>query len=237
MYLLTPPYKSPGNKIVGLFFLNKYESLYESDFKIDNETMHSPFEYYIFYKPFQVLSRFSPEGDKKVLGSFFPHLKKDVYPVGRLDYDSEGLLLLTNDKQLTHRLLYPMFVHEREYWVQVEGTAEPEATRKLADGVIINIEGKPYRSRKAKAVIMTKEPDVPQRNPPIRFRKNIPTSWLSLCITEGKNRQVRKMTAAVGLPTLRLIRHRIGNVSLEGMLPGDMRKAGPEIKEQLFVRR
>lgn len=179
--------------------------------------------YYIFYKPYEVLSQFSREGEKKTLADFFPGIDKNIYPVGRLDFDSEGLLLLTDDKALTHRLLDPSFAHERTYWVQVDGAITEEAIQQLQNGVVINVNGKQYKTKKAKAVVMD-EPDVPERNPPIRFRKNIPTSWISLTLTEGKNRQVRRMTAAVGFPTLRLVRHSIGKITIEGQLPGTYRK-------------
>ena len=195
-----------------------------------------PFDYYLFYKPFKVMSQFSAEGDKKTLADFFYDIRKDVYPVGRLDYDSEGLLLLTNDKQLNHRLLNPLFVHARTYWVQVEGIPTPEAIKKLQQGTLINIDGKPYKTKPAKVAWMKTEPEVPQRNPPIRYRKDIPASWLSLTLTEGKNRQVRRMTASVNLPTLRLIRHSIGKVTLGDMQPGTIIKADERIKEDLFAR-
>lgn len=195
-----------------------------------------PFDYYLFYKPFKVMSQFSAEGDKETLANFFPDIRKDVYPVGRLDYDSEGLLLLTNDKQLNHRLLNPVFVHARTYWAQVEGIPTPEAIKKLQQGTVINIDGKPYQTKPAKAEWMTVVPEVPERNPPIRYRKEIPTSWLSLTLTEGKNRQVRKMTASVNLPTLRLIRHSIGRITIDNMQPGTIIKADERIKEDLFAR-
>jgi 23S rRNA pseudouridine2457 synthase len=195
-----------------------------------------PFDYYLFYKPFKVMSQFSAEGDKETLANFFPDIRKDVYPVGRLDYDSEGLLLLTNDKQLNHRLLNPLFVHARTYWTQVEGIPTPEAIKKLQQGTIINIDGKPYKTKPAKAEWMKLVPDVPERNPPIRYRKDIPTSWLSLTLTEGKNRQVRKMTASVNLPTLRLIRYSIGKITIDNMQPGTIIKADERIKEDLFAR-
>ncbi len=198
--------------------------------------MVTTFDYYIFYKPYQVLTQFSPEKNKKTLSSFFSNIAKDVYPVGRLDYDSEGLLLLTNDKRLNHRLLNPLFIHEREYWAQVEGVPSADALNKLRNGVTISIDGKPYRTQKAMAQLIHQEPELPERIPPIRFRKNIPASWLSLCITEGKNRQVRRMTAAVGLPTLRLVRYRIGAVTIAGMEPGTIIQTGADIKERLFRR-
>lgn len=198
-----------------------------------NLVMYMPYAYYLFYKPFQVMCQFSPEGDKRTLADFFKGIARDIYPAGRLDYDSEGLLLLTNDKQLNHRLLNPLFVHEREYWVQVEGTPAEEALAQLRNGTTITVDGKPYRTRPAKARLL-QHVTVPDRNPPIRYRANIPATWLSLSLTEGKNRQVRRMTAAAGHPTLRLIRYRIGNVTLGDMQPGDYLQAGPEIIPRLF---
>lgn len=172
--------------------------------------------YFLFYKPFQVLTQFSAEGEKKTLAHFFKNIPKDIYPVGRLDYDSEGLLLLTNDKKLTQYLLEPRHKHERTYYVQVEGLLDEIARQKLAQGVTINVDGKLYKTLPAKAVILSSEPNLPERHPPIRFRKNIPTTWISLTLTEGKNRQVRKMTAAVGFPTLRLVRYSIGKSTIDG---------------------
>ena len=179
--------------------------------------------YFIIYKPFQVLSQFTSEGGKQSLKDHFT-VPADVYPVGRLDFDSEGLLLLTNDKQLNHQLLDPRYAHEREYWVQVEGIINEPARKNLESGVIISVDGKPYRTKPCKASIFETPPAVPARNPPIRYRKNVPDSWLKLLLTEGKNRQVRKMTAQAGFPTLRLIRYRIERLKLEGMLPGDMQE-------------
>lgn len=178
-------------------------------------------KYFVIYKPFQVLSQFTPENNKACLKDFF-EVPTDVYPVGRLDYDSEGLLLLTNDKSLNHRLLHPSFAHEREYRVQVEGLITNEALQLLTSGITINIDGKPFRTQPGKASRLPENNVIPDRNPPIRFRRNIPTSWIKLVITEGKNRQVRKMTAATGFPTLRLIRYRLAGLTLDTMLPGDM---------------
>ncbi|WP_276133101.1 pseudouridine synthase [Polluticoccus soli] len=192
--------------------------------------------YYIFYKPFNVLSQFSPEGEKSTLADFFKEIPKDIYPVGRLDYDSEGLLLLTNDKALTHRLLDPKFAHQRTYWVQVEGEVTQQAIEQLSSGVLININGKQHKTKPAIAESIKGEPVVPERTPPIRFRKNIPTSWLSLTLTEGKNRQVRRMTAAVGFPTLRLIRYSIGRITIGELQPGQFKKLEPREKDQLFVK-
>lgn len=183
--------------------------------------------YFIVYKPFQVLTQFSPGQGKKTLTDFFS-VSRDIYPVGRLDYDSEGLLLLTNDKSLNHRLLNPLSHHEKEYWVQVEGAITGTALDQLEAGVIITVNRNSYLTQNCKAEVFLNTPVVPERIPPIRFRKNIPTSWIRLTITEGKNRQVRKMTAAVGYPTLRLIRARLGNLSFEGLLPGAIKELSRE---------
>lgn len=180
------------------------------------------FQYYLFYKPFRVLCQFSPEGGKQTLADYL-NVPGDVYPVGRLDYDSEGLLLLTNDKSLNAQLLHPQRAHERVYWVQVEGAVTPDALERLNKGVVINIDGKQHKTLPAKARLIKEEPDLPPRNPPIRFRQHIPVSWISLSLTEGKNRQVRRMTAAVGFPTLRLVRWQIRAASIRGLQPGEYR--------------
>ncbi len=190
--------------------------------------------YYFFHKPYEVLSQFSVAGEKKTLAHFFPRIAKNIYPVGRLDYDSEGLLLLTDDKALTHQLLDPSFAHPRTYWVQVEGEITDEAIKQLCDGVTISVDGKKYDTKKAVAKILTPPPFVADRNPPVRFRKNIPTSWISLTLKEGKNRQVRKMTAFTGYPTLRLIRYAIGKVTLDGIAPGDHIEADERVKSLLL---
>jgi 23S rRNA pseudouridine2457 synthase len=178
--------------------------------------------YCCIYKPFNVLSQFTSQDGKQTLKDFFD-VPGDVYAVGRLDYDSEGLLILTNDKKLNHALLNPLHEHAREYWVQVDGSITNEAIELLQQGVVISIDGKKHQTKKCNVSIFNEAPAVPERNPPVRFRKNIPTSWIKIQLTEGKNRQVRKMTAAVGFPTLRLIRHRIENCKLDGLQPGDMR--------------
>ena len=180
-----------------------------------------PFRYFIIYKPYQVLTQFSHEGNKQTLKDFFD-VPSDVYPVGRLDYDSEGLLILTNDKTLNHQLLNPKFRHEREYWAQVDGAITNEAIDQLKSGTDINTDGKTYRTKKCFAGIFEEEPGVHERNPPIRFRKNIPAPWVKIILHEGKNRQVRKMLAAVGFPVLRLIRVRIGNIEVQDLRPGEM---------------
>lgn len=174
-----------------------------------------------------MLSQFSPEGNKPGLGELhaFP---KDVYPVGRLDADSEGLLILTNDKSLNHQLLNPDFKHWRTYWVQVDGAITEEARQQLEKGVAIKVNKKNYQTLAARASLMEAPENVPERDPPVRYRKEIPTSWLSLSLQEGKNRQVRRMTAAVGFPTLRLIRVQIETLSLQGMQPGEVRELPKE---------
>lgn len=185
--------------------------------------------YFIIYKPYQVLSQFSSSADpahgssKQTLKDFFD-VPVDVYPVGRLDYDSEGLLILTNDKQLNHLLLQPSFAHTREYWVQVEGVISDDAVNRLSKGMQINVNGAAYRTKAAAVEKLTAEPLIPPRFPPIRVRRNIPVSWVKITLTEGKNHHVRKMTAKAGFPTLRLLRYRIEGVTLNGMLPGNIRE-------------
>ncbi|MDB5033706.1 MAG: rluE [Chlorobi bacterium] len=176
--------------------------------------------YIALNKPYAVLSQFSPPdgSDKRTLAEFaFP---PDVYPVGRLDYDSEGLLLLSDDPALNALLLHPSRRHERTYLAQVEGTPSPDALARLEHGVVL--EGKPTLPAKA-AVIAP--PLISPRPVPIRFRRDIPTAWIALTLIEGRNRQVRKMTAAVGHPTLRLVRTAIGGLTLAdlALAPGQWR--------------
>jgi 23S rRNA pseudouridine2457 synthase len=178
--------------------------------------------YYAIYKPFGMLSQFSREGEQPTLADLEFDFPKDVYPVGRLDADSEGLLLLTNDNRFKTRLLDPKRGHYRTYYVQVEGEVTEEACQALEDGVFISINGKKHHTLPAQAKKI-EEPALPERNPPIRFRKNIPTSWLALSLHEGKNRQVRRMTAAVGFPTLRLVRWAISNLTLANLHPGQVK--------------
>jgi 23S rRNA pseudouridine2457 synthase len=162
-----------------------------------------------------------------------PHLKdfihvSGVYPVGRLDRDSEGLLLLTSDGGFQHRLTDPRFGHPRTHWVQVEGVPSAESVTALAGGIDLNDRQGSYRTRPAQVRILEPEPTVPPRNPPIRYRASIPTHWLEITLTEGRNRQVRRMTAAVGLPTLRLLRVSSGPVTVAGLMPGEWRDLTPE---------
>ena len=182
------------------------------------------YKYILFYKPYGVLCQFTDSSDKKrpILKDYIPI--SGVYPVGRLDLDSEGLLLLTDNGQLQHRLSNPKFAHPRTYYVQVERIPDRTALNKLRNGVTI----KNYRTRKAKVSLLSSEPNLPPRIPPIRDRKNVPTRWLKMTLTEGKNRQVRRMTAAVGFPTLRLVRIAIGepsrSLNLTGLEPGQWRE-------------
>ena len=181
-------------------------------------------KYILFYKPYGVLCQFTDSSDnpRPTLKEYIPI--PQVYPVGRLDLDSEGLLLLTDNGQLQNRLADPKFAHPRTYYVQVERIPNETALNKLRNGVTI----KNYRTRKAKVRLLSTEPNLPPRIPPIRDRKSVPTCWLEMTLTEGKNRQVRRMTAAVGFPTLRLVRVSIGNddtqIDLTGLKPGQWRK-------------
>lgn len=159
-----------------------------------------------------MLSQFSPVEGKLTLSDLYS-LPKDIYPVGRLDYDSEGLLVLTNDNYLKTKLLDPEEKHNKTYFVQVEGIPSEIDLIKISSGVEINVKNR-YLFVKAISCNLIPEPHLPERNPPIRFRKNIPTSWLKITITEGKYHQVRKMTAKIGFPTLRLVRYSIEKLSI-----------------------
>jgi 23S rRNA pseudouridine2457 synthase len=184
--------------------------------------------YLLFNKPFNVLSQFTdrtpqdqtgdPTPDRGILKDYIPI--PNVYPVGRLDHDSEGLMLLTSDGPLQHRLSDPKFEHPRTYCVQVEQIPTPEALTTLRQG---GIQIQNYRTRPTQVRLLDPEPNFPDRNPPIRSRKSIPTAWIEITLTEGRNRQVRRMTAAVGFPTLRLIRTQIGQLTLENLSPGEWR--------------
>ncbi len=152
--------------------------------------------------------------------------------MGRLDHDSEGLLLLTDDGALAHRLLDPRSGHERTYWAQVERTPDEAALEKLRSGVVIEKQ----KTRPARARLLEHEPELPPRPVPIRFRKSVPTAWIELTLTEGRNRQVRKMTAAVGYPTLRLVRVAFGPIRLDDLEPGAWRELSPEEARRLHAR-
>ena len=182
-----------------------------------------------FNKPYGVVSQFTSEGsDNKTLAGF--GLPKNVYSLGRLDADSEGLLLLTDEAALNHKLLHPDRAHEREYWVQVERRPSIEAFYVLEAGVLID--GR--KTLPARAWIIESEPELPPRDPPIRFRKTVPTCWIGIALIEGKNRQVRRMTAAIGHPTLRLIRVRIGRFELRQLPVGSWCELDPQQRKLVF---
>jgi 23S rRNA pseudouridine2457 synthase len=192
---------------------------------------NKPYRYLLFYKPYNVLSQFTDQeanqnrtSDRVALLPTRQTLKDyipvtSVYPVGRLDQDSEGLMLLTNNGRLQDQLSNRRFQHPRTYWVQVEGIPPTAALRQLSRGVKIQ----DYQTRPTLVQLLPTEPVLPPRLPPIRFRKSVPTSWLEITMTEGRNRQVRKMTAAVGFPTLRLVRVAIAHLRLDSLEPGQWR--------------
>lgn len=176
------------------------------------------FRYLLFHKPYGVLTQFTDKlAQHPTLKDYIP--VPAVYPVGRLDRDSEGLLLLTNHGQVQHLLSDPRFRHPRTYWVEVERVPDPVALMKLRQGIAIQN----YQTRPTQVQLFAEAPSLPPRNPPVRFRKHVPTVWLEMILTEGRNRQVRRMTAAVGFPTLRLVRVAIAHLRLEGLDPGQWR--------------
>jgi pseudouridine synthase len=177
-----------------------------------------PYRTIALYKPYDVLCQFSDAGARVTLKELVPI--KGIYPAGRLDRDSEGLLLLTDDGRLAHRLTDPRFAHPKTYLVQVERVPDPEALDTFRRGVILN-DGP---TRPAQVELLETPPALPDRSVPIRFRKNVPTAWLRLTIHEGRNRQVRRMSASVGHPTLRLVRIAVGPVLLGDLTPGQWRE-------------
>lgn len=179
-----------------------------------------------FNKPFGVLSQFTSDGspNRRLAEFAFP---PNVYPIGRLDADSEGLLLLSDEPALNERLLHPRHAHEREYWAQVERIPSADSLDQLARGVMI--QGR--KTLPCRAWLLGPQPQVPPREPPIRFRKSVPDCWIGLELIEGKNRQVRRMTAAIGHPTLRLIRVRIGGLRLADLSPGSWRELTPSERQ------
>lgn len=188
------------------------------------------YRYILFHKPYGVLSQFtdSSQEARRTLKDYIA--VPGVYPVGRLDWDSEGLMLLTNHGQLQHRLSHPRFQHPRTYWVQVERIPDAAALRQLQQGVIIDN----YQTRPAVVHKLDAEPVLPPRERPIRFRKNVPTAWLEMTLTEGKNRQVRRMTAKVGFPTLRLVRVAIAHLKLGELQAGQWCDLTPEEQQSLL---
>lgn len=170
--------------------------------------------YILFHKPYDVLSQFTPEDGARSLAEF--DLPKGIYPAGRLDKDSEGLLLITDDGSLIEKLLNPKNEKQKTYWALVERVPTEEELQKFRSGLKIE----DYITRPAEVKILDPQPEVPPRDPPVRFRKSVIDVWLEIKIVEGKNRQVRKMTAAIGHPTLRLIRKKIGHLDLGDLAPG-----------------
>lgn len=183
-----------------------------------------------FNKPFGVLSQFTSDGSKnRTLAEFgFP---KNVYPIGRLDADSEGLLLLSDEPEWNAKLLQPRHAHEREYWVQVERVPSLEQLKKLERGVVIE----DRKTLPCRAWMLEPQPVIAPRDPPIRFRKSVPDCWIGLELIEGRNRQVRKMTAAIGHPTLRLMRVRVGNFWLGELRQGKWKTLSPEECESVLT--
>ena len=189
-------------------------------------------KYILFYKPYDVLCQFTDENGRSTLKDYIPI--PNIYSVGRLDRDSEGLLLLTDNGQLQHRLGHRQFAHPRTYWVQVERIPDLNALEKLRQGLPIQ----DYRTRPAIVNLLDFEPDLPPREPPIRYRKSVPTAWLEITLTEGRNRQLRRMTAAVGYPTLRLIRTAItidknNKLCLTGLQSGQWREVTEKERKAL----
>lgn len=184
-----------------------------------------------FHKPYGVLSQFTSDGSaNRTLSEFgFP---KEVYPIGRLDADSEGLLILSDEKALVKRLLHPSERHPRRYWAQVERVPDQEALDQLGKGVQI----KGHRTLPCRAWLLEPQPSLPPRDPPIRVRQTVPDCWVALELTEGKNRQVRRMGAAIGHPVLRLIRVQIGQFTGEGMALGEWRELSREERGLLLER-
>lgn len=184
-----------------------------------------------FHKPYGVLSQFTSDGspNRTLAGFGFP---RHAYPIGRLDADSEGLLLLSDEPALNQRLLHPRYAHEREYWAQVERIPSREALAQLEAGLVV--QGR--KTLTCRAWLLAPQPELSPRTPPIRFRKTVPTSWIGLELTEGRNRQVRHMTAAIGHPTLRLLRVRIGGYRLGPLEAGHWKILEAQERALVFGR-
>ena len=182
-----------------------------------------------FNKPFGVVSQFTPDGSPhQTLANFnFP---KGLYAIGRLDAESEGLLLLSDEPELNEKLLHPRHAHRRIYWALVERVPSLESLEKLQRGLLIGT----HRTLPCRAHLLDPQPEIPPRNPPVRFRKNVQDIWMALELVEGKNHQVRRMTAAIGHPTLRLIRVKIGGLEIPDLAPGTWKELGTKERKLIF---
>ncbi|MBI5216951.1 MAG: pseudouridine synthase [Ignavibacteriae bacterium] len=207
--------------------------VHDSATHLSKRNQPNRFRYIVFFKPYGVLCQFTDEEGRKTFSDFGP-FPPDVYAAGRLDFDSEGLVLLTNDGTMKHRLLEPKFHHPRTYMVQIERIPDETVLTQLKGGVVI--EGK--KTLPAIVKLLSEEPNLPERPVPIRFRKTVPTAWLEITLKEGRNRQVRKMTAAVGHPALRLVRIKIANLTIGKLVPGQHREVSvaelTELKKILY---
>jgi 23S rRNA pseudouridine2457 synthase len=197
---------------------------------MSHRSIRNRFSYLALNKPYDVLTQFADAAGRVTLKHFVK--VPGVYPVGRLDRDSEGLLLLTDDGRLAHRLTDPRYEHPRTYLVQVERVPSPDALESLRHGIVL----RDGLTLPAEVAVLDGSPALPDRTEPIRFRKNVPTAWLRLVLREGRNRQVRRMTAAVGHPTLRLVRVAIGPIALGGLEPGEWRALTAGEREALGIR-
>lgn len=187
-------------------------------------TLDSMFNTYKFYKPYNCLSQFTREHPDHITLADYLDIPNDCYPIGRLDKDSEGLLLLSNDKSLVNKVLDPKNKFPKTYCVQVDGLITKEAIDTLINGTTITIKKKSYVTKPAIVTKIASPPSFPERTPPIRYRLNVPTSWIKITIIEGKNRQIRRMCASVGFPVLRLIRTKIGDYNLDNLTIGQFIK-------------
>jgi 23S rRNA pseudouridine2457 synthase len=193
--------------------------------------MKKDYKYYIIHKPYKILSQFSDENGNPGLGSVY-NLPKNIYPVGRLDLDSEGLLILTDDKSLNNKLLNPNHKHKRTYWVEVDGIPDQQKLDQFSTGIQININGKRHQTVLCEVKLIEPE-NVDERVPPVNYLKHPVRCWLEIKLTEGKNRQVRRMTAAIGHPTLRVIRVAIEDLHLFPLKSGEI----AQVSEKLIYQK